>query len=348
MTINPNNKLYRLATIWRSFKKIYSLSPEQVNAFLNSYQIYDYDWVNGQAMKDSKKIEYDQIKENIINYYSVLNYLCAIAQVEKMYIPPTLDLSVNLMNNQILFEKRFSQLLNMKPNDKVFELGCGKGRVAAHLATASGAHIIGINIDSTQLDDANNFIKKNKLSRQCKFMKGDLNDLPFEFPDNYFNSIYEIQALTYSRDIEKLFVELYRILKSGGKFSLLEWVRLPKYDASNPHHVALMKKIKPLIGAIGTPSPAEYEDALSKAGFQVLISEDPSINKSQIILTEQAATIYDKFYLLLKFLVKIKLLPPHLILIIDRFRKDVESFLEADKMGLTTTSYHIIAQKPIT
>lgn len=346
MAINLKNKFDRLSTIWHSFRKIYGLSPEQVNAFLNSYQIYEYDWVNGQAMKDSEKLEYDQIKANIINYYSVLNYLCAIAQVEKMYIPPTMDQSVGLMNNQILFEKHFSQLLDMKPGDKVFELGCGKGRVAAHLASLTGSHITGINIDSVQLDDAKAFIKKIQLSNQCQFINADLNAIPFNFPDNYFDSIYEIQAFTYSRNLENLFIELFRVLKPGGKLSLLDWVRLPKYDESNPHHVALLKKIKPLIGAISTPSPAEYEAALQKAGFEVLISENPSINKSQLELAEQSAKIYDKFYFILKGLVKIKLLPAHIISIIDRFGKDVDAFYEADKVGLTTTSYHIVAQKP--
>lgn len=346
MSLNPNSKIYRLSTLWHSFKALYNLTPAQVSAFLKSYEIYDCDWVNGQAMKDNEKVEYEQVKTEIINYYSVLNFLCAIAQVEKMYIPPTLDLSAGVIDNQILFEKRFSQSLEMKPENKILDIGCGKGRVAAHLADFTGAHITGINIDPTQLRDANDFTLKNNLSDRCKFMNKDFNDLPLAFPDNYFNSIYDIQAFSYCRDIEKLFIELYRVLKPGGKFSFLEWVRLPAYDENNPHHVSLMKKIKPLIGAIGTPSPQQYESALSKAGFEILVSEDPSIGKSQNPLTEKSATIYSKFYSTLKFLVKIKVLPTHIILLIDRFGKDVEALYEADELGLVTTSYHLVAQKP--
>src|ERR1700744_3296967 len=114
MTINPNSKLYRLSTQWRSFKALYQLSPKQVDNFLDSYEIYDCEWIHGQAMKDSKKIDYPQVKESLLDWYGVLNHLCAIGEVEKMYIPPTLDLSQNIMNNQILFERGFSKKLGMK------------------------------------------------------------------------------------------------------------------------------------------------------------------------------------------------------------------------------------------
>jgi sterol 24-C-methyltransferase len=36
-----------------------------------------------------------------------------------------------------------------------------------------------------------------------------------------------------------------------------------------------MRRVKPLIGEIGTPSPKEFETLLKQAGFQVLVSEEP-------------------------------------------------------------------------
>lgn len=347
MTHNPNSKFYRFSTICRSLKAIYQLSPQQVDAFVNSYDIYDCDWVQGQAMKDAGPVQYAQVKKSLIAWYSVLNHLCAIGEVEKMYIPPTLDTAQRVINNQIMFEKQFAHALHMKAGDKIFELGCGKGRVAAHLAAHTGAQITGINIDQVQLDNALAFAKKNHLSEQCHFINADLNDLPYPFPDNHFDSIYEIQALSLCRDLNQLFRELYRILKPGGKISLLEWVRLSSYDAQNPHHAELMKQVKPLIGAIGTPSPADYETALCNAGFDILKSEDPSINKSQSPLINNSGKNYDKFMPVIKFLVKMRILPRHFIVLIDRLGKNVEALYEADKLGLVTMSYHIIAQKRI-
>ncbi|MFA6302107.1 MAG: methyltransferase domain-containing protein [Legionella sp.] len=346
MTINPNSSMYRLATIVTSFKALYQLSPQQVDGFLNAYSIYDYDWVDGQAVKDSKPIEYKNIKQGLLDWYSVINHLCAIGEVEKMYIPPTMDLSVNIIKNQILFENKFARDLGLKKGDKVFELGCGKGRVAAHIATDTGAQITAINIDQGQLDNAMQFSAKNGLAKQCTFINADFNDLPFAFADNSFDAIYEIQVLSLSRNLEKLFKEMYRMLKPGGKISLLEWVRLANYNPEDPHHVELMKQIKPLIGAIGTPSPEEYESALRKAGFEVLISEDPSINKSQEPLIRKAGVSYNRVYPVVKFLVKMKILPKHFIALLDRLSKDQEALCEADKLGLITMCYHFVAQKP--
>lgn len=332
--------------MFRSLKALYKLSPEQIDGFMQSYEIYEYDWVDGQAIRDSQKIDYSEVKKNILNWYSVLNHLCAIGVVEKMYIPPTIDPSLSLFENQKLIERKFAEWVGMKENDKVFELGCGRGRVAAHLASITGAHITGINIDQGQLDDATRFAKKNGLSEQCTFMNRDFNDLPFPFPDNHFDCIYEVQALSLSRDLGKLFKELNRILKPGGKLSFSEWVRLPNYDPQNAHHVELLKLTKPLVGAIGTPSPEEYEVALTNAGFNVLMSFDPSVNKSQEILIGKAGNPYDKLIPIIKFLEKIKIFPSYFPMIFERLGRHSDALCEADRLGLLTMSYQLTAQKP--
>ena len=290
-------------------------------------------------------MEYQDVKQNILNWYEVMNHLCAIGEVEKMYIPPTMDVSNNIINNQLLFEAHFCQSIGMKPGKKILELGCGRGRVAAHLASISGADITAINIDQTQLDDAIAFSKKNNLDKQCHFLNADFNDLPFSFKENSFDGMYEIQALSLSRDLNKLFSELHRIMKPKGKISLLEWVRLPAYDPENPHHVELMKKVKPLIGAIGTPSPTEYEDALRDAGFKVLVSHDPSVNQTQEPLINQASYYFNKIFPFISFLVMIKVLPMHFVTLFNKLSQDVEALCEADRLGLVTMCYQLVAEK---
>lgn len=344
LAINPNSSVYRLQTMMHSFKVIYSLTPKQVNAFMKSYEIYEADWDHGEAIRGKSKVDYQDVKQNILSWYEVMNQLCAVGEVEKMYIPPTMDATKNIINNQILFEERFCDAIRMKAGDKAFELGCGRGRVAAHLASRSGADITAINIDETQLQEAVAFAKKNNLEKQCHFMNADFNDLPFPFADNTFDCVYEIQALSLSRDLHKLFTELHRIMKPNGRISLLEWVRLPAYDPANPHHLALMKKVKPLIGAIGTPSPAEYESALRDAGFKIVVSEDPSLHQTQEPLIKQANHYFGKIFSFISFLVMIKVLPAHFVTIFDKLSQDVDALCEADRLGLVTMCYHIVAE----
>lgn len=345
MSLNPKQMCYRFSTIVKSFKSLYSLSPEQVETFLKSYEIYDCEWIQGQAIKDSKVVQYPEVKQNILNWYGVLNHLCALGEVEKMYIPPALDPSKSLTENQNLFEERFSQQIGMKARNRVLELGCGRGRVAAHLADYTGADITAINIDQGQLDNAIAFAEKEGLSNQCHFLNQDFNDLPLPFKDQSFDCAYEIQAISLSKDLEKLFKELNRLLKPGGKLSLLEWVRLPNYNPFDQHHLDLMRRIKPFIGAIGTPSPKELEDLLQKAGFKVLVSEEPSVNKHQGPLINKAGNYFNMLSTMVKGLVKVKVFPQHFVVLLDRLRQDGEALTEAEQKELVTTSYHIVAQK---
>jgi len=344
-TPNLHSKFQRLLTIFRAFKTIYKLTPQQVENFVNAYDTYECEWINGEAINHEKKIDYDDVKKNILNWYSVLNHLCTIGIVEKMYIPPTIDPARSLIDNQLMYEKQFMQWTGIKPGDNVFELGCGRGRISAHVASTTGAHITAINIDQSQLDSAVKFAKKNGLSQQCHFVNADFNELPFPFPDNHFDCVYEVQALSLSRDLEKLFRELHRIIKPGGKLSLCaEWVRLPAYDSQNPDHHELMRRAKIQAGAIGSPLPEEYEMALRNAGFEILISEDPSVQGSEE-LVHKAGNSFDKFLPFIKFLIKIKLMPKHFILLFDQLGKNTAALLEAEKQRLISMGYHLTAQK---
>lgn len=76
------------------------LPPEKVDAFVKSYDVFYYDWKNEEELiKELGTDYYKQVKEQLISWYSVLNHLCAIGDVEKMYIPPAMDLSKGVSEN---------------------------------------------------------------------------------------------------------------------------------------------------------------------------------------------------------------------------------------------------------
>jgi sterol 24-C-methyltransferase len=64
-----------------------------------------------------------------------------------MYIPPVYDITKGVYANQMLFEDDMIEKLEAGPGDTFLEVGCGKGRVAHHVASQSGAKVIGMNID---------------------------------------------------------------------------------------------------------------------------------------------------------------------------------------------------------
>lgn len=337
---------YRLATIAKSFKTLYTLSPEKIDAFLNSYTIYDHDWRDEEKLiQEMGHDYYNQVKQKLIDYYSVLNHLCSIGQVEKMYIPPAIDLKKSIIANQNLFEKRMAHDLHIKKGDRGLDIGCGRGRIASHVATLTGAKVTGMNIDTNQLESARRFAEAKGLSNQCEFRVGDLNEIPFPFEDNSLDFIYQVQVFSLSRDLGKLFKELYRMLKPGARLACLDWVHFDKYNPEDAHHADLMRRIKPLIGAIGTPSDREYVELMRQAGFKILLSEEASVGGHQGPLIDNADRFYTRLTKLIKFLVKCKILPKHFSVLFDRLTKDGQAFVEADRLGLTTSTFYVLAEK---
>jgi len=338
---------YRFLTVLKSIKALYTLSPKQINLFLNSYAIYEHDWLNKEELVQRFGVDYwKEIKGRLIDYYSVLNHLCSIGQVEKMYIPPAMNLSASIIMNQALFEKKMAKDLGLQKGEKALDIGCGRGRVAAHMASLTGAHITGMNIDPDQIATAKKFALKNKAAEgRCEFCLADLNAIPYPFANNSFDHIYEVAVFSLSQDLEATFKEINRILKPGGKFACLEWVLLDKYDPNNLHHVALLKKTKPLIGAIGDPSPGKYVDALQKAGFEVLVSENPSVGGYQAPLIEKADQFFNRITKMIESLTKWKLIPAHFKVLFDRLTQDGAALIEADRLGILTMAHYIVAQK---
>ena len=341
-----NKRLRRVETAIRSFRVLKSLTPEQVDSFMNSYIIYDLDWADEKMMLETLGPDYQKkVGACLADYYRVLNHLCAIGGLEKMYIPPAMDLDESIVMNQILYEESIAKELQLPAKAKILDLGCGRGRVAAHISRIAGAQVTGLNIDADQVASAQAFSRESKLSNT--FIRHDFNDLPLPLPDNHFDGFYQIQAFSLAMDHTKLCKELFRVLKPGARLSLLDWASLEAYDPEDTYHQKLMRRIKPLIGAVGTPTPKSLEIALEDAGFQVIRSNNASISGLQAPLIERADGYFRTARFALLGLVRLGVLPAHFKTLFNRLTQDCDSFIEADRARLITTSYHWLAEKPL-
>jgi sterol 24-C-methyltransferase len=339
-------RLYRISTALRSFRALYTLPQDKVDSFLASYDIFDHDWAHEDELRRTMGSDYySEVKRKLVDYYGVLNHLCSLGEIEKMYIPPAMDLSRSIRENQTLFEQQMARDLELKEGSRALDIGCGRGRVACGMAAFSGATVTGVNIDPGQVASGNEYARGHGLAARCRFQVGDMNNLPFPFAGGSFDAVYHIQAFTYSKDLEKLFRDIYRMLSPGGRFACLDWVTLPNYDPGNPHHLELMRRIKPLIGAIGSPTVEQYISPMQKAGFDILVSRNASIDNLQAPLIENADRFYSRVEVLIKLSVKCRILPRHFKALFDRLTKDGDAIIEADRMGLATMSHYIVARK---
>ncbi|KAJ4392215.1 hypothetical protein N0V93_005840 [Gnomoniopsis smithogilvyi] len=337
----------RVKTFTKSFNYLRSLSQKQVDDFMASYVIYSLDWADEAKMVATLGPDYQtKVGDSLASYYGILNHLCALGDVEKMYIPPAINMKVSVRENQLLYEESIARHLCLKPGDRVLDLGCGRGRVAAHIAIHSGAHVTGLNIDPDSIAQAR--ILNEELGLENDFVVKDFNNLPLPFEDETFDGFYNIQAFSLARDHKALFKEVFRILKPGARFSSLDWIKYPAYDETNPEHAELMRRTKPLIGAVGTPTSASFGEALQGAGFRIIRSDNASTATDglQAPLIDKVDLYFRSLRRVILGLVKIKVLPRHFKTLINRLCLDGKAFVKMDEMRLITTSYRFIAERP--
>lgn len=351
--------LYALAT----------LTEEDVDRYYDSYILFEGDWSNRNGKQES----------HIVDYYNVLKHLCALGNVgeycgggvvlavprtqftdlpvvclhyvlsllEKMYIPPLLDKNAGVYRNQLIFERKMMADIGLLSSSAengrkkvVLDVGCGAGRIALHVAQASGAFVCGINLDPSQVASAQDYAQRIGLTDRTDFRVASFNDaLPFA--DETFDAIHNVQAFSYAKDKNALFRELYRVLKPGCKFTLLEWVLKDNYDPDNPEHVEHIRKTMPFIGAVDTIHYTAFEDAIKRAGFRISFSQDISIDGHQAPLIEKER----QHYAWLRTFAR-HFLPQRFSELLARLKLYVQHFVDADETGIATTSWQIICEKP--
>lgn len=76
----------------------------------------------------------------VADYDKVLNNRLSVFDLETLYIPPMLDTTKGLYDNQILIEKAIlTALVQQDPaNSHLLDMGCGRGRIAHRFATLTG------------------------------------------------------------------------------------------------------------------------------------------------------------------------------------------------------------------
>lgn len=90
---------------------------------------------------------------------------------------------------------------------KVLDLGCGTGRLTKELLDR-GAEVVGVDVSEEMLK-----ILQKKFP-QVKTVLADAENLPFE--DEEFDLIIANFLIVHFKDLDSLFREVYRVLRSGG------------------------------------------------------------------------------------------------------------------------------------
>jgi sterol 24-C-methyltransferase len=162
--------------------------------------------------------------------------------------------------------------LDLKPGQKVLDVGCGVGGPLMEIARFTGAHITGLNNNAYQITRGQKHLADAHLDKTCNFIKGDF--MKMDIPDATYDAVYAIEATCHAPSRVGVFSEIFRVLKPGGFFASYEWVTTPKYDPENKHHRHLKHEIEVGDGLPDLEPDHVIVDALRQAGFEVQESLD--------------------------------------------------------------------------
>ena len=117
-------------------------------------------------------------------------------------------------------EKRFRQLalqnLIITHDTQVLDLCCGAGQTTRFLVQKS-SQVTGLDISPVALSRAKNNVP------QAKYVEGLAQNIPLA--DNQFDLVHTSSALheMTPQELEQIFKEVYRVLKPGGIFTLVDF-----------------------------------------------------------------------------------------------------------------------------
>jgi len=157
------------------------------------------------------------------------------------------------------------------PDDLVIDAGCGVGGAAIDLSHSVGCHVVGLTVSERQVAIARGRAARAGLAGRVRFAAADCS-VTLPFTDRSVDVIVSIEAACHFPDRHRFARECARVLKSGGRLALSDWlVNEGSEEPDRPHAVQRLCDAWLLPGL---ETRATWSAMLDLAGFTVLDSLD--------------------------------------------------------------------------
>ena len=151
--------------------------------------------------------------------------------------------------------------LKIASGESILDLGCGRGNetIQAALLTGPEGNATGLDITPAMIEAAVANAKESQATN-VSFIFGDIENLPFD--SVAFDAVMSNCVINHAKNKEKVYREIYRVLKYGGRFIVSDAVTkeaLPPEVKNDPEAWAQC-----FGGAI---TEKEYLESILSAGF---------------------------------------------------------------------------------
>jgi ubiquinone/menaquinone biosynthesis C-methylase UbiE len=125
------------------------------------------------------------------------------------------------------------EAVQAEPGMRVLDIACGTGEPAISLAAllAGDGEVVGIDLSPAPLEIAEERAAQRGFTN-VTFQQADAHDLPFA--DNSFDCITSRLGVMFFSDLPRALGEMHRVLKPGGRATLLVWgpMQQPYFDTT--------------------------------------------------------------------------------------------------------------------
>jgi len=167
------------------------------------------------------------------------------------------------------------QLLALRSDSMVLELGCGSGGYALHVAENLDCIILGLDINESGVRNANQLAVTRNLAPRVRFEQCDISaGIPSE--DNAFEAVFSNDVLCHLPARLNVLREIFRVLKPSGR--LLFSDALVIGGMVSHQEIAARSSI----GYYVFSPPGENERLIESAVFRLLRALDTTENATRI------------------------------------------------------------------
>ncbi|WP_242131517.1 bifunctional demethylmenaquinone methyltransferase/2-methoxy-6-polyprenyl-1,4-benzoquinol methylase UbiE [Aestuariivivens marinum] len=196
----------------------------------------------------------------------------------------------------IKWRKKVVNIVKQTNPKTVLDIATGTGDLAINLAVTGAKKIIGLDISSGMLEIGKEKVKQKGLQSQIEMILGDSENMPFE--DNTFDAITVAFGIRNFETLETGLKEIFRVLKPGGAFVILETSKPEKTPYKQGYNF-YTKNILPLIGSMFSKDKSAYKYLCESASvfpygeaLNNILRKIGFINVTDLPQTLGVATIY--------------------------------------------------------
>jgi SAM-dependent methyltransferase len=191
--------------------------------------------------------------------------LAAFGSEDQLLMPQQLAALDQFHTRGLTATAELAKLAGITADMSVLDIGSGVGGPARFLAASYGCRVTGVDLSQPFVDAARYLSERTGLSGQVSFQTASALELPFD--DGRFNVVLLQHVAMNISDRERLYREIRRVLKSGGRFATFDVV----LNGGEPHYPLPWART-PATSFLLTATATR--EVIEPAGFRTLAWQD--------------------------------------------------------------------------